>query len=333
MVFVYLPHRFVYEDIIVYICSILIIFYTQMNRHPLAIIGTGTIAEKHIDGLRDSEFLACRYICDVDPVKLEQDIYKDYDKFESLDALLSAGVPIDYAMVATPISSHFEVVQRLLRSGIRPICEKPLVDNIPQMEQLFQLAQEVEQPFDVLFHWRYGVEMIWFMENVKPIIDVIESIEMVIFDPYACEGNIAPQYRAKQGTWFDSGVNALSVVAQMVDIGNVVCVSKQMEIDPTCNMPLYSHHRFDYNASTTIDITVDWRGDNRDKWSKIICKSGLYIINHTEQKVLHDGEVIFEDATMDRLTRHYYNYYINYPQTRVGREDIINIHQVLFDNI
>jgi len=48
---------------------------------------------------------------------------------------------IDFAVVATPLETHFEIIQELLGKGINVLCEKPLVKNINDANKLFELAK------------------------------------------------------------------------------------------------------------------------------------------------------------------------------------------------
>ncbi|PYV19675.1 MAG: oxidoreductase [Acidobacteria bacterium] len=84
------------------------------------------------------EFTAC---CDLDPQRLKKTLrqYPGLKGFESVEDLLSSD--IDAVVVATPISTHFDVARRALHSGKHVFVEKPLADSSPRARELTEIAQ------------------------------------------------------------------------------------------------------------------------------------------------------------------------------------------------
>lgn len=85
-------------------------------------------------------FSAC---CDLDPVRLEK-ITRQYPGlrgFRSVSELLSSDV--DAVLIATNISSHYELARQALSRGKHVFVEKPLADDSEKAQELFQLSQEL----------------------------------------------------------------------------------------------------------------------------------------------------------------------------------------------
>lgn len=89
---------------------------------------------------------------------------------------------IDWAFVATPHETHFEIVEICLRAGINVFCEKPLSTSIHEVRRLYQLADENKLCLyvDDVFVWRdqfqqltdespIKSEAIWHKSDGKPL--------------------------------------------------------------------------------------------------------------------------------------------------------------------
>ncbi len=84
------------------------------------------------------QFVAC---CDVDAAKLEKITrqYPNLKGFSSFEDCLRAD--LDAIVIATPISTHYELASRALRWGKHVFVEKPLADSSEKARELVELAQ------------------------------------------------------------------------------------------------------------------------------------------------------------------------------------------------
>jgi len=86
---------------------------------------------------RRCKFVAC---CDINNDNLQKitEQYPSVRGYTSLDEMLSEG--LDAVVVATPISTHFDIAQKALNSGLHVMVEKPLAHNSCCAEKLAILA-------------------------------------------------------------------------------------------------------------------------------------------------------------------------------------------------
>ncbi|GAC1328311.1 MAG: Gfo/Idh/MocA family oxidoreductase [Chloroflexota bacterium] len=90
-------------------------------------------------GTIDGFELCC--ICDADPVRLAT-VGARYPRARTTTdiAALFADPAIDAIYLATPVSTHFELVRRALEGGKHVLVEKPLATVVEQAEELARLA-------------------------------------------------------------------------------------------------------------------------------------------------------------------------------------------------
>lgn len=61
--------------------------------------------------------------------------------FKDMDALFNSGLGIDAAVLASPISTHFDIARRCLERGLSLLIEKPVCPTKAQIAQLARMAR------------------------------------------------------------------------------------------------------------------------------------------------------------------------------------------------
>lgn len=86
---------------------------------------------------RKCEFVAC---CDINPGNLEKILhqYPRLKGFTSVDEMLSHG--LDAVVIATPISTHYEIARKALTAGLHVMVEKPLAHKSSYADELASTA-------------------------------------------------------------------------------------------------------------------------------------------------------------------------------------------------
>ena len=82
-----------------------------------------------------------------------------------------------------------------------------------------------------------------------------------------------------------------------------------------------------------MEIDISWRTRRNFKETTFWIGDDTYVMHHSMQSVSKNGEMLFRDDSMDRLDRHYYNFYCLYPSSLISASTTEMIHNILFDNI
>lgn len=96
--------------------------------------------------------------------KFEQEVFSDCkivfiaDSKSDIPKLL-ADNQIDWALVATPPETHFQLVKLLLESSVNVFCEKPLTSSLFDIEELYSIADRQDKRLyvDDVFLWRHDI--------------------------------------------------------------------------------------------------------------------------------------------------------------------------------
>ena len=109
----------------------------QLN---VAVIGYGHLGRWHADKVVALEQSNLKFI--VDPFLESRENAKlkhpDVEVVESVDSILSE---VDAAIVVTPTSLHYKVVEKLLKANIHVFCEKPMTSTVADARKIGELLK------------------------------------------------------------------------------------------------------------------------------------------------------------------------------------------------
>lgn len=110
----------------------------------VGIVGFGFIAQYgHTPFYREENFVQVAGIADCCEARLHiaKEYFPDTKLFSSAQEMFQElGPIIDVVDICTPPSSHYDLITEALTHGLHVICEKPLVTNAKQMQDIFHLA-------------------------------------------------------------------------------------------------------------------------------------------------------------------------------------------------
>ncbi|MDR3302839.1 MAG: Gfo/Idh/MocA family oxidoreductase [Treponema sp.] len=112
----------------------------------IAIIGTGNIARLHIEGYRAfAQRAQIVALCDIASEKCHAQKetlgLTGAAVFDSVDALLAAGLHIDLASICTPPFCHAEAAIKCLKAGINVLVEKPMAASLEECDAMLAAEQ------------------------------------------------------------------------------------------------------------------------------------------------------------------------------------------------
>ncbi|MGD0743725.1 MAG: Gfo/Idh/MocA family oxidoreductase [Verrucomicrobiota bacterium] len=83
--------------------------------------------------------------------------YGSYDEMIAANKTAPAGRKLDYILIATPNSVHFDPAMKAMKAGIAVFCEKPLCLNLEEANELVKTSRKLGVPFGMAYtylgHW------------------------------------------------------------------------------------------------------------------------------------------------------------------------------------
>src|SRR5580765_15113 len=68
--------------------------------------------------------------------------YGSYKEMIAGELKRPAGERIDFASVATPNNTHFEIAKAFAEAGFNVMCDKPMTFDLPQAEELLKIVEK-----------------------------------------------------------------------------------------------------------------------------------------------------------------------------------------------
>ncbi len=293
-----------------------------MNNGPrtIALVGLGAISTTHVAALKllpDEFHLVAA--CDPDVSKHD---HLGCRTFASMEAMARETRP-DAIVVATPPGTHYKLAREALGLGAHVLIEKPATPTLDEFDDLCREADKADRVLYSALHFSFGRELLWFV-NHRASIDsswgTVTDIECGFFDPYIEEGEVVPRARGLEGSWSDSGPNALSVVAAFCDhLSMVECSTERIDGYP---LDVAARSRVSFRDRRTgapgeAHIVTDWRrGISRKSTTLHYTESRERIeLDHSIERVIShapDGatRILFEsDCPNHHMLAHYEGVY------------------------
>lgn len=269
---------------------------TRDGSIKLAMIGLGNIAERQLQalGLQDlqgSFRLVGAHDKDPDKRKLVGD-----DLFcHNLEQLLGRGP--DAVLISTPTRTHFELAKIVLERGHSVVLEKPATTSLKEFNTLVGLAASKEASLIIAFHTSFALDLLWFVEAYKnkllPELGEITGFHCGFYDQYGCLKDLDRRFESLGGSWTDSGINALSVLSRLIDLGSIQIEEALLTRLQTMQGEIHGHVRVTFSPGerTTAGrgtIDTNWMlGFSRKRTHLYFADSpDQIILDHSAQEVL-----------------------------------------------
>lgn len=128
------------------------------------IVGVGKAGSFHLKALRRLKVIKNIYPVDIDPQKLSQYKKEGEEAFSDYKNLKGK---VDFVVIATPTSIHFEVARFFLDNKIPVLVEKPLANSLTEADKLISLSQKNKTLLFVGHIERYNNAYIYTKNLIK----------------------------------------------------------------------------------------------------------------------------------------------------------------------
>lgn len=301
--------------------------YNYGNKLEIAIIGAGRSGYFHLHSLLRFSAFKLKYIVDMDISKATklQKIYGGKSiAINNISDVLS-DTNIKAVIIATSISSHFELTKLCLLAGKNVLCEKPL----DKARECFEIASKNKINLLVAYHKRFDTNYQKIIQKVKTNSGIVKNIKMTL------KYNFIPPFTYLK----TSGGIVLNMLTYDIDIINLL-----MNFEIPLEVVALSHTRdkdlleaqeiedievlLKYKSGELVTITSSRQaGYGYDNRMEVIGSFGMFqlkndtdnLVNHyTNQgglvsKIKYNFPERFKEAYLNQLNYFYHMIEHNYP--------------------
>jgi len=129
-----------------------------MTRYRVVIIGTGAIANLHIQALKEMKERV-EVVAAVDVLRDRVEAFSTehaIPRFYTDAAEMLEREHPDLVQIATPPGTHYGLIIRSLESGSWVLCEKPLCTSLAELDHILTVEQQTGTYCSSVFQWRFG---------------------------------------------------------------------------------------------------------------------------------------------------------------------------------
>lgn len=313
----------------------------------LGIIGLGNVAKAQIGALNrlDKILLVGGYDINKNTSIL---LPKNAIFYHNLESFISSP-EIDIILVSTPNRSHYELGMHVLSSGRSLVLEKPVSHNFNDIISLKEIADSKHLHFSVALHATQSYEVQWWLKQnamMSKEMGELTGFSCYFYDPYIISGKLLGRARGLGGSWFDSGINALSVVGLFIPPEHLNLEDSTMtKIDGIDCEQIHGQGLFNFKTESGNigrgNIDTNWSLGRNNKITHLYYDSEGFevILNHSLENltIKHRGSTSFEKKFSDgnsRLENHYLGVFSNllllYESHSTNIDYAIKIHKLLF---
>lgn len=313
----------------------------------VGIVGLGHVATHQIAAIDSLDGLELTAVCDVDPTK-RSNVAPNLAFFADLRAFLASDL-FEVALISVPTVFHYHVAISALEAGRHVVVEKPISSDLKSIDMLASYASSQQQLIYSALHASFGREVEWFharwSQGNFDSLGPISGFSCRFYDPYLQQKKLVTGANSLEGSWFDSAINALSVIARFIPPSSLHLNHSTQTIVPGLApreiqgaAELTFQHGGVFGRGT---IDTNWTLGIDSKLTHLFFASGHEIVlqHSTEsvQRISPTGEsttlVSLADDT-PRLTAHYIGVYADLKRmVRLQKDNLVHsraLHAIVF---
>lgn len=220
------------------------------------IIGFGWMANWHVKKIippANAE-VEIKAVYDIDEERVKEGIRQGFTGYHSLEEFLEDN-SFDNVLVATPNSTHKDLVIAALRAGKNVVCEKPVTLNAEELEEIIRVAKETGRLFTVHQNRRRDRD---YCIVKKAIADGLVGKPFFIESRVQGANGIPSDWRRQKefggGMLYDWGAHLVDQILQLVDSPVVEVYSHMLNINYQVDDNFKAHLKFENGVSAQIEV-------------------------------------------------------------------------------
>jgi predicted dehydrogenase len=250
------------------------------RRHRAVIVGLGAAGTFAARALAQIDGVEC--VGGVDPLgPAAPGCDGAFPVFRSVRDLAGHG-EFDLAIVSVPTPMHKQACTELLENDVASEiwCEKPLASRLTDADNLTHSAARAGTELRILLHTAFASEVLWVDRELPALVDRHGSpvaTSSAFNDAYLKHLDLRTKSLAN--SWLDSGINALSVLARFLGLGEVIDAAGRLPLQGQARVR-FTHHGHEGIAS----LSTSWDTEDSHKTTTVTFEDGWSLmLNHSEE--------------------------------------------------
>ncbi len=271
-----------------------------MNTIRVGVIGTGGMAQGHIQRLLEKPESEITAICDINPDALKRSVERHpgletAKQFSDYKELLASGL-VDAVQIITPHTLHYQMILDSLDAGMDVFSEKPMVCNAQHAHAVIEKIKETGKVFVLGYQRSYLPNYLYIQSKIASgemgAVQFVQGLQGQEWLRACANSWRHTQELGGGGQLNDSGSHLLSILLFMtgLSVEKVVAFIDNMTVPVDINSAISV--KFKGGALGNVSIVGNGPGWYED--ITIWCEKGAFY--------LRNGKLEVSDATGKRTT-------------------------------
>ena len=233
----------------------------------VALIGHGSMGKKHLNVINSIDNLEVAAI--VDPL-----LEPGENNYSDIQELIDSSVDIDFAIVATPTTYHYECALSLIRNGMHVLIEKPVAATLLQAQQIHAEAAKYEAKVAVGHIERFNPAIVALRNDLQEQDVITCNIKRI--SPY-------PARIQDIGVKLDLGIHDVDLVRYITgkEVKNYHCTCSKVNHPEREDTALFYFNL----GNTSATILNSWMSPFRERKIDVMTEDHYYKIDLMTQSV------------------------------------------------
>ncbi|MEM2873357.1 MAG: Gfo/Idh/MocA family oxidoreductase [Nitrososphaerales archaeon] len=248
----------------------------------IGVVGVGGWGKNHLRVLNDLGALSC--FCDIDEVKIK--IFEERYQvkgYKRLDDMLKSE-KLDAVTICTPSSTHYEIAEKTMKSGLDTFVEKPLTYKSIEGERLVELAKEKNVILTVGFIERFNPAIIE-LKNLLKSGKLGEPLLLELHRENVWTGKIKDV-----GVIMDTAVHDIDTARWIFEEEPKLTFARTGKVLNEHEGPDFAAITLGFSNQKTAFIVANWLTPKKIRELEVVCIRGIVTIDFITQELRIDSD-------------------------------------------
>lgn len=283
----------------------------NLKNYKVGIIGCGAILPRHIEAIQQTDNYELVALCDIQ-LSLVSNLADKYEVLGYTDyKQMIADSDVDFVVIATPNSLHYEQSMYALKNGCNILVEKPVAFTPKEVTQIIAQAAMENQVAYCVLQVRLNPTVLLMKEILdKKILGNIRGVNFVqrwqrpleYFSGWRAIPNVGG------GTLYECGIHYLDILQFLFGVPNVLH-STTYETKHSVGIEDTIYALFDFGSyGGTCEVTISAEPKNLECSLSILGSNGYIKLGGKALNIIESAEFLSHGARVkfEDLAKSYY---------------------------
>ncbi|MGM9858424.1 MAG: Gfo/Idh/MocA family protein [Bacilli bacterium] len=291
----------------------------------VGLIGLGDVTKYYKMGFSYSLMLEIASVCDIINTPSSLKMYSNYPFYNDYKEMI-INEHLDYVIIATPSSTHYEIAKSCLEMGVNVIVEAPISLSILQVDELLKIAKSKAILFDSIMCSSL-FEDVLDVKDKYATFGKLKSIHFTVYGDFCNNTKLVDKRMLNSsGCFLENAFETFTTLSLFLPLKKIMLVEKKVKKDSLTKIDIRTNLIL-YVDGVDVFIDYDWTQGSNFKSTKFDFEKNTVAVCHSSRETtINLKEKISYNNQLDRNLAYYISYFKQF-DGRIDYENIRKMHE------